>query len=161
MENIKCMNDIRNGDLVVTRDKRSYIKIDNYMAGADGWLKALDYVVGNNSILDKDECELFDIIEIWASTKLANLLSFNLEDRELIWKEEEQKYYIKHKWLDIDGFGFVNWDKENDCMQLHDISCSDDCDNYQTQFTKREIEELKEKYSTTLEDFKIIPVEEI
>lgn len=88
MEEIKYIHDIRNGDLVVTRDKRSYIKIDNYMVGADGWLKALDYIVGKNSILDKDECESFDIIEIWASTKPINLLSFNLEDRELFWKGE-------------------------------------------------------------------------
>lgn len=88
MEEIKCIHEIRNGDLVVTRDKRSYIKIDNYMVGADGWLKTLDYIVGNNSILDKGECELFDIIEIWTPTKPINLLSFNLEDRELFWKGE-------------------------------------------------------------------------
>lgn len=161
MEEIKYIHDIRNGDLVVTRDKRSFIKIDNYMVGADGWLKVLDYIVGNNSILDKDECESFDIIEIWASTKPINLLSFNLENRELVWKEQEQKYYIRHKWLDTYEFGFVYRDKENSCMGLYDLSCSDDYDNYQTRFTKKEIEEIKEKYNTTLEDFKIIPVKEI
>ena len=158
MEEIKCIHDIRNGDLVVTRDKRSFIKIDNYMVGTDGWLKALDYIVGNNSILDKDECEFFDIIEIWASTKPINLLSFNLEDRELVWKEQEQKYYIKHKWINTEKYNYINVIKYVNQITL---ATKIDCSSYQAKFTATEIEELKEKYNTTLEDFEIIPVEEI
>ena len=159
--NIKCVDDIKNGWLVITRDKKRYIKIDKYLIGEEGHLCVSDYQIKGGLILDIDQFEQFDIIEIWSPADVLEFLSFDLEDRELVWKEQEQKYYITHRWLDIGGFGFVNWDKENDYMQLHDISCSDDYDNYQTRFTKKEIEEIKEKYNTTLEDFKIIPVKEI
>ena len=69
------------------------------------------------------------------------------------------KYYLKHKWLDVEiGSGYVNYVKELNCVELHDRTHSSE---YQTEFTASEIEELKEKYNTTLEDFEIISVEEI
>ena len=130
MKEIKCIDDIRNGDLVVTRDKKRYIKIDKYLIGKEGHLCISDYQIEDGLILDKDKCEHFDIIEIWSPVDVLEFLSFDLGDRELVWKEQEQKYYIKHRWSE-------------------------------TEFTLLEIEELKEKYNTILEDFEIIPVKEI
>ena len=159
MKEIKYIHDIRNGDLVVTRDKERYIKIDKYLIGETGHLCISDYQVKDGLILDKDKCEHFDIIEIWSPVDVLEFLSFDLKYRELIWKEQEQKYYIKHRWLDAEiGSGYVNCVKEPNCVELHDRTHSSE---YQTEFTASEIEELKEKYNTTLEDFEIIPVEEI
>ena len=158
MEEIKYIHDIRNGDLVVTRDKKRYIKIDKYLIGETGYLSISDYQIETSSILDKDEFEQFDIIEIWSPVDVLEFLSFDLGDRELVWKEQEQKYYIAHRWIDTEKYNYVNLIKNTNEMILDTIRKNK---NFKPEFTASEIEELKEKYNTTLEDFEIIPVEEI
>ena len=158
MEEIKYIHDIRNGDLVVTRDKERYIKIDKYLIGETGYLCISDYQIEYGLILDKDKWEHFDIVEIWKPKYKADSLSFDLDDRNLVWKEQEQKYYITHRWIDTEKYNYVNLIKSTNEMILDTIRKNK---NFQTEFTAIEIEELKEKYNTTLEDFEIIPVEEI
>lgn len=73
-------------------------------------------------------------------------------------REEEKKYYLKHKFLLSDNeYNFLNYLSNDDSWDLSSLA---NCSGYQTKFTQKEIEELKEKYDTTLDDFEIIEVEE-
>lgn len=161
MEEVKYIHDIRNGDLVVTRDKERYIKIDKYLVGTEGWIGAFDYQINNDLVLEMHGFSRFDIIEIWSPVDVMDMLSFDFEDRELVWKEkgEEQKYYLKHKWLYVNGnTNFLNVYSNGLGLGLNS---KDNIEGYKTQFTKQEIEKIKKEYNTDLKDFEIIPVEEI
>lgn len=66
------------------------------------------------------------------------------------------KYYLRHRFLEAGFFNYLNRDYRfpelflNSEAQIHK----------QTQFTQKEINEIKEKYHTDLKDFEIIEVEE-
>ena len=159
MKEIKCIDDIKNGWLVVVRDGRKYIKVDGVLVGNHvGYLDTKDYKSGLKIDTCSEELEDFDIVEVWKMRYKDTTLSFDLEDRKLVWKEQEQKYYITHRWIDTEKYNYVNLIKSTNEMILDTIRKNK---NFQTEFTASEIEELKEKYNTTLEDFEIIPVEEI
>lgn len=66
---------------------------------------------------------------------------------------EEKKYLLKHKFLETPGFNYLN---EADCYFLAD---KNDENDYKTHFTLKEIEEIKKKHNTSLDDFEIIEVE--
>lgn len=76
-------------------------------------------------------------------------------------REEEKKYYLWHKFLrDETGFlsvgDYLNYNTTIGCYFL-----GSDESNYliKTQFTEKEIEEIKEKFDTDLKDFELIEVE--
>ena len=96
-------------------------------------------------LLDKDtQNELFDIIVEYAKTPIAE-------------RKEEKKYYLRHRFLGSgDGNQFLNQELEGNTWFLSE---EDSFDNYQTQFTQKEIDEIKENYNTDLKDFEIIEVE--
>lgn len=72
-------------------------------------------------------------------------------------REEEKKYYLKHKWISYTGRQYLNlYINENKCSI--DTKCS--FDNIKTQFTLEEINEIKRKFNTNLEDFELIEVVE-
>ena len=70
-------------------------------------------------------------------------------------RENEKKYHLRHRFLEVDFFNYLNRDYGfpelflNSKSQIHK----------QTQFTQKEIDEIKEKYNTDLKDFEIIEVE--
>lgn len=75
-----------------------------------------------------------------------------LEDRY-----PENKYYLKHRFMcGFEKCTFFNIDNLNKALYLSDKKQTQ---NIQTQFTQKEIDEIKEKYDTTLEDFEQIEVE--
>lgn len=76
-----------------------------------------------------------------------------MKTKEFKEKEEEKKYYLKHKWAGA----FLNKDVEDN----HYFWAGDtDSSMFKTKFTLTEIEEIKKTYNTSLEDFKMIEVEE-
>lgn len=80
-----------------------------------------------------------------------------LAETPLSEREEEKKYYLKHK--------FINFHTAVEYINLTitgEVVLSDRREDhyYKTKFTKAEIEELKEKFDTDLEDFELIEVEE-
>lgn len=159
MRNIKCIDDIKNGWLVVVRGGRKYIKVDGVLVGnCGGYLDAEDYESGLKIDACSEQLEYFDIVEVWKMRYKDTTLSFDLEDRKLVWKEQEQKYYIKHKWLEYKGYEYVGLIIGELVLEL-ESEIEDE--GRKTQFTFEEIEEIKKMYNTTLEDFEIIPVEEI
>ena len=72
---------------------------------------------------------------------------------------EEQKYYLEHKWLDDNHYSVWN------CLNFqfetngYSIGSPINSEYSKTQFTQAEIDEIKEKLNTNLEDFEQVPVE--
>lgn len=89
--------------------------------------------------------------------RLLNLLvkyaSTPLEERET-----QQKFYLKFAPLgDESCFNYLNYNSSLNCIRLNDCYQTPMC---KTQFTQKEIDEIKEKFKVTLSDFEQIPIEE-
>lgn len=73
-------------------------------------------------------------------------------------RRPEKKYYLKHSFMcGFEKDTFLNVDDLNRAVYLGSNAQSS---SIQTQFTQAEIEDIKEKYKTTLDDFEQIEVEE-
>lgn len=69
---------------------------------------------------------------------------------------EEKKFYLRYKWINAD-YNYLNYDCRLDVYGLDRILSF----NWiKGKFTLEEIEDIKEKYDTKLEDFEIVEVEE-
>ena len=87
--------------------------------------------------------ELFDLIIKYAKTPIDE-------------REEPKKYYLRYKWINAD-YNYLNYDCRLDVYGLDRILSF----NWiKGKFTLEEIEDIKEKYDTKLEDFEIVEVEE-
>ncbi|KXA11290.1 hypothetical protein [Finegoldia magna] len=109
-----------------------------------------------STISDGHSCYLYgyDVDELYkVCFEYANTPS---EDRE-----EEKKYYLKHRFLtsllrDM-KYSFINYDtKYNDIY----LSSNEALDCVKTKFTLKEIEEIKKKFDTDLADFELVEVED-
>lgn len=96
-------------------------------------------------------CEVEEFNVIKAAVEFAETPP---EDRE-----EEKKFYLKHRWMrNINGFSrALKIDIEDGTADVG-IMCPSL--GYKNQFTKKEIEEIKEKFNTDLADFKEVEVGE-
>ncbi len=92
-----------------------------------------------------DRKRLFDLLVKYASTPL--------EDREA-----PQKFYLKFKLRTSYSDDFLN---RNTTFDWFEINTKSNSDRFQTQFTQKEIDDIKEKFKVTFSDFEQIPVEEI
>ena len=73
-------------------------------------------------------------------------------------REPEKKFYLKHKFLyGYDNEMYLNQSSTEDLIFLGDKR---NVPFIQTEFTQKEIDQLKEKYNTDLKDFEIIEVKE-
>lgn len=73
-------------------------------------------------------------------------------------REEPQKFYMKFKLPTNYSDDFLNL---NTTFDWFEISTKSNLDKFQTQFTQKEIDDIKEKFGVTLSDFKQIPIEEV
>lgn len=72
-------------------------------------------------------------------------------------RREEKKYYLRLTALiKNEEYNYLNYDDEEEFILGNRIESSD----WQTQFTQKEIDEIKENFGVTLSDFKQIPIEE-
>lgn len=68
-----------------------------------------------------------------------------------------KKFYLKHRWLRSRFEDkIVNQDGEDEYF----LSDESQIDGFKTQFTQKEIDDIKEKYNTDLSDFERVEVEE-
>lgn len=75
-------------------------------------------------------------------------------------REEEKKFYLKHRFV-TSSQSFPQklvWHYKNKVYQLVNNGWDNIC--YQSQFTLKEIEEIKKRFNTDLEDFELLEVEE-
>lgn len=99
----------------------------------------------SNYLYGYDVQELYKLCFEYTSTPV--------EDRE-----EEKKYYLKHRFLvEVGDCNYLNSDHSLREFYLNDKSQSE---KIQTQFTLKEIEEIKKKFDTDLKDFELVEVEE-
>ena len=97
-----------------------------------------------DDLQDEVKGELFDLFVEYARTPLDE-------------REEEKKFYLKHRWLRSRSKNMI---VNKDCLDEYFLSDEFQSDDYQTQFTEKEIDEIKEKFNTDLKDFKKTEVEE-
>ena len=90
----------------------------------------------------KDEADLIRAVLELAETPLEK-------------REPEKKYYLKHKFLGTPPEVYLNI-YEGEYLILNSIETKE----AQTTFTLKEIEDIKNKYDVTLEDFEMIEVEQ-
>lgn len=103
----------------------------------------------NFIFINNEHCRPEDFEVIKAAMELAETPP---EERQ-----EEKKYYLRHRFLVEEGdCNYLNYDHSLRELNLSDIGQSK---STQTQFTKAEIEDIKEKYKTTLDDFEQIEAE--
>lgn len=72
-------------------------------------------------------------------------------------REEEKRYYLKHKWFTWTSCIYLNLCISENSFMLHNNKNEED---YKVKFTQAEINEIKERFNTTLEDFEMVEVEE-
>ena len=99
---------------------------------------------GWDKLCDKDRKELYNLVIKYASTPIKD-------------REEEKKFYLRHRWLKPIYKNYLNY-----CMTTKDywLDCKNEEIYVQTQFTEKEIDEIKEEFNTDFKDFELIEVEE-
>lgn len=88
--------------------------------------------------------KLYSLIDEYASTPIDE-------------REEQERFFLKFKIETDDDCNFLNYDKNDDEPTLDN---SLETSNFQTRFTQKEIDKIKEKFGLTLSDFEQIPVDE-
>lgn len=88
--------------------------------------------------------KLYSLIDEYARTPLDE-------------REEQERFFLKFKIETDDDCNFLNYDKNDDEPTLDN---SLETSNFQTRFTQKEIDKIKEKFGLTLSDFEQIPVDE-
>lgn len=98
-------------------------------------------------IPNEEKSKLLDIIVEFAKT--------SIEDRK-----EEKKYYLRHRWLTEGGFYRFVKHHTKAYGKKYELASWTYGDTSDMQYTLKEIEEIKEKFDTDLNDFEIIEVED-
>lgn len=104
-----------------------------------------------STISDGHSCYLdgYDVEELY---KLCfEYASTPVEDRE-----EEKEFYLKHKWIKGCAIMYLYRNELNGYCYLGENKCRP---HKQRRFTLKDIEEIKEKFNTDLNDFELIEVE--
>ena len=70
-------------------------------------------------------------------------------------REEEKKFYLRHKWLNLDTDNYLHLDVDDGSCMLND---DEEFSFTKIELTKKEIEEIKEKFDTDLADFELVEV---
>lgn len=75
-------------------------------------------------------------------------------------REEEKRYYLKHRWLTEGGFYRYVKHHTKAYGKKYELASWTFGDTSDMQYTLKEIEEIKKKFDTDLKDFELVEVEE-
>lgn len=142
----KIANDY-NLNLEVTRDMNNiYVKVGDLLCATVSTVKRFFMSIDPGALYFNVEArqEIFEA--------LYELSKTPIEERQ-----DVKKYYLKHRFLEDGSRSYLNSDYRFQELYLNG---SDQFEEIQTQFTQEEIDEIKEKYKTTLDDFEQIEVED-
>lgn len=116
----------------------------------------VSYVFINERFHTGMTCEFSEYLSEELKEKLYNLID-EYARTPLDEREEPEKFYLKINMMTRNRCDYLNYYKEEDILML-DVRL----ETYyaQTQFTQKEIDEMKVKFGLTLSDFEQIPVEE-
>ena len=119
-----------NGEQIACVDELVPMQISNYYWAYD-------------KLCNADKEKFYNLLVEYAKTPIEE-------------REEPKKYYLRYKWINAD-YNYLNYDCRLDVYGLDRILSF----NWiKGKFTLEEIEDIKEKYDTKLEDFEIVEVEE-
>lgn len=142
----KIANDY-NLNLEVTRDMNNiYVKVGDLLCATVSTVKRFFMSIDPGALYFNVEArqEIFEA--------LYELSKTPIEERQ-----DVKKYYLKHRFLEDGSRSYLNSDYRFQELYLNG---NDQFEEIQTQFTQEEIDEIKEKYKTTLDDFEQIEAEE-
>lgn len=97
-----------------------------------------------DELCDDLKKQLFDIISKYASTPADE-------------REEEKKFYLRHIWLKP-NLTYKNYLNHWIGTSHYWLDYKNEAAEVKTQFTEKEIEEIKEKFNTDLKDFELVEV---
>lgn len=97
---------------------------------------------GYKSLSENERKDLFEIVTEFAETKPEN-------------REDEKKYYLRLPIYYDNEWNYLNLDRD---ARKYLFSSKENIESYQTQFTQKEIEKVREEYN--LDSFEIVEVEE-
>ena len=103
--------------------------------------------IENRIFFDINYCDEKDFNMIKAAVEFAET---PLEDRE-----EEKKFYLRHKWLNLDTYNYLHLDVDDGSCMLND---NEEFSFTKIKLTEKEIEEIEEKFDTDLKDFELVEV---
>ena len=98
----------------------------------------------------------FDKLPEELKTKLYNLID-EYTRTPLDEREEPQKYYLRHKWFVGSHRTYLYF---NIPENRYHLNGGINTKEIKSQFTQSEIDEIKERFNTNLEDFEQVPVED-
>lgn len=132
--------------------------------GLIGWIWIADErdvvaVVERNEMykINTDDNVAFNKVATNKRKKLFDLL-FDYTSTPLEEREEKERFFLKFAPLGDGGcLNYLNYNSSLNCIGLNDCYQTPMC---KTQFTQKEIDEIKEKFNVTLSDFEQIPVED-
>lgn len=99
-----------------------------------------------NNLPEELKEKLYNLIDNYTRTPL--------EDRE-----EPQKFYLKFDIKSSDSYHYLNYKEFLNSIEIHNKV--NNLNGYKTQFTQKEVDELKKKLGVTFINLKQIPVEEV
>ena len=70
-------------------------------------------------------------------------------------REEEKKFYLRHKWLNLDTDNYLHLDVDDGSCMLDD---DEEFSYTKIKLTEKEIKEIKKKFNTDLADFELVEV---
>ena len=120
--------------------------------GIDGFITnhiTINSKTENQVFIGNGHCDEKDLNMIKASIEYAETPP---EDRE-----GEKKFYLKHRWLNLETDNYLHLDVEDgSCILDDDV----EFEFTKIELTKKEIEEIKKKFNTDLKDFELVEVED-
>lgn len=129
-------------------EEELYYEDDTYAIATIETDEYKDFVI-KGKFIDRDT----DVTKIYSLFKLImEYTNTPVEERK-----EEKKYWLEHRFLESNPLKYLNFNRELGIFKLNTITQSE---NSQTQFTQEEIDEIKERYNTTLDDFEQTEVKE-
>lgn len=93
--------------------------------------------------------------------KALEFIGFRLRDEERNDMNEDKKYCLQYRWFSCSSAKFLCYDKMIKGYYLRDFpKPTEHASCLKMLFTKQEIESIKERFSTILDDYEILEVED-
>lgn len=144
LEKMNLRTEICRGRLIVIHNDGEYVASVSLVRRFEA---SVDFRGFRRSLSENERTAVYFFVTRLAATDLGD-------------RGEEQKYYLEHKWLDDNHYNVWN------CLNFqfetngYSIGSPINSEYSKTQFTQAEIDEIKEKLNTNLDDFEQVPIED-